>query len=71
MKYVNLWSQNTNIYFMLLTEVLGAVVSVLIIWIITGVLFYMAVQRCVDQSFDIDADIMMITAGCGFVINIM
>ncbi|XP_072020105.1 proton-coupled zinc antiporter SLC30A2-like [Amphiura filiformis] len=53
-------------------EVLGAVVSVLIIWIITGVLFYMAVQRCINTDLiEINADIMMITAGCGLAINLI
>ena len=53
-------------------EVLGAVVSVLIIWIITSILFYIAVQRCIDPTkIGIDADIMMAIAGCGLAVNIM
>ncbi|XP_070547005.1 proton-coupled zinc antiporter SLC30A2-like [Ptychodera flava] len=52
-------------------EVIGAVISVLIIWILTGVLVYLAIQRCIDQSYEIDADIMLITAGCGVAINLL
>ncbi|XP_077996580.1 proton-coupled zinc antiporter SLC30A2-like [Glandiceps talaboti] len=52
-------------------EILGAVVSVLIVWILTGVLVYMAILRCIDQSYEINADVMLITAACGVAINIL
>lgn len=52
-------------------EVLGALVSVLIIWVLTGVLVYLAVQRVITQEFEIDADIMLITAGVGLAVNIL
>ncbi|CAH3179199.1 unnamed protein product [Porites lobata] len=52
-------------------EVLGALVSVLIIWVLTGVLVYLAVQRVITQDFDINADIMLITAGIGLGVNIL
>ncbi|XP_028516618.1 zinc transporter 2 isoform X2 [Exaiptasia diaphana] len=52
-------------------EVLGALVSVLIIWVLTGVLVYLAVQRVITMDFDIDADIMIITAGVALAINIL
>ena len=54
----------------LLTEVVGAVVSVLIIWVITGVLFYEAVQRVIHPQ-KIDADIMLITACTGVFVNVL
>lgn len=54
-----------------LTEVLGAVVSVLIIWVITGILVYAAVQRVISMDFEVEADTMIIVAGLGVVINIM
>ena len=53
------------------SEVLGALVSVLIIWVLTGVLVYLAVQRVLTQDFEIDADIMLITAGIGLGVNIL
>lgn len=52
-------------------EVLGALVSVLIIWVLTGVLVYLAVQRVLTQDFTINADIMLITAGIGLGVNIL
>ena len=59
-------------HFLLLPEVLGAVVSVLIIWVITGVLFYEAVQRVIDPDrFKIEADIMLITSCIGVYVNVL
>ena len=55
----------------LFSEVLGALVSVLIIWVLTGVLVYLAVQRVITRDFDINADIMLITAGIGLGVNIL
>ena len=55
----------------LLTEVLGAVVSVLIIWVVTGVLVYEAIKRCIYRDFEIEADVMLITAGAGVFVNIL
>ena len=52
-------------------EVLGAFISVLLIWIVTGVLVYIAVERIINKNYDIDAKIMLITAGIGVSINIM
>jgi Co/Zn/Cd efflux system component len=55
----------------LLLEVLGALVSVLTIWLVTGVLVYMAVERCIDQSFHVNSLEMIIVASCGVVFNIV
>ncbi|XP_071942253.1 proton-coupled zinc antiporter SLC30A2-like [Antedon mediterranea] len=52
-------------------EVLGAVLSILIIWVLTGVLLYLAVLRFIHNDFEIDADVMLITAGCGVFLNIV
>ena len=49
---------------------MGAVVSVLIIWVITGVLFYEAVQRVINP-IKINADIMLITACIGVFVNVL
>ena len=53
------------------SEVLGALVSVLIIWVLTGILVYLAVQRTTTKDFSIDADVMLITAGLGLMVNIL
>eukprot|EP00731_Ephydatia_muelleri_P013406 Em0007g716a len=51
-------------------EVVGAVISVLIIWVLTGVLVYEAILRIINQDYEIDADIMLITACGGVFVNI-
>ena len=56
---------------LLSSEVLGALVSVLIIWVLTGVLVFLAIQRVMTRDFTIDADIMLITAGVGLGVNIL
>lgn len=55
----------------LYAEILGALLSILFLWILTGVLFYMAVRRVIDQNYTINATIMLITAACGVAFNIM
>ncbi|XP_054750133.2 proton-coupled zinc antiporter SLC30A2-like [Lytechinus pictus] len=52
-------------------EVLGAVISVLIIWIVTGILCYLAVLRIINDEYKIEPNIMLITSGIGVVINII
>uniref|UniRef100_A0A915CE58 Zinc transporter 2 n=1 Tax=Parascaris univalens TaxID=6257 RepID=A0A915CE58_PARUN len=52
-------------------EVLGALTSVLLIWILTGVLVYLAIVRIVENDFEVDADLMLITAGIGVIFNIV
>ncbi|KAL1492955.1 hypothetical protein ABEB36_011112 [Hypothenemus hampei] len=52
-------------------EVIGALTSVLLIWVVTGILVYMAVQRIVYENFEIDAPVMLITSGIGVVVNII
>ncbi|KAB7508097.1 Zinc transporter 2 [Armadillidium nasatum] len=52
-------------------EVLGAVVSVLIIWLITGCLVYIAIERITSMNFEVDSDKMLIVAALGVVFNII
>ena len=52
-------------------EVIGALTSVLLIWVVTGILVYLAVQRVIDQDFEINAEIMLITSGIGVLVNIV
>lgn len=52
-------------------EILGALMSILFLWVITGVLVYMGVERCIKQDFTVDATVMLITAGCGVAFNIL
>ena len=52
-------------------QVLGAMVSVLMIWVVTGVLVYMAVLRVISGEFEIKAEVMLITSGLGVLVNIV
>jgi zinc transporter 2 len=53
------------------SEILGALFSTLIIWVLTSALVYLAILRCIDQSFEIDSTAMITTASCGVVFNII
>ena len=53
------------------TEVVGALISVLLIWIITAVLVDMAVDRLVNPDYEINAPVMVGTSVAGIIINIM
>ncbi|KAM6900061.1 proton-coupled zinc antiporter SLC30A2 [Xenentodon cancila] len=52
-------------------EILGALLSVFTIWLVTGVLVYLAVERLVNDDYTIEGDIMLITSGCAVVANIV
>ncbi|XP_046573373.1 zinc transporter 2-like [Haliotis rubra] len=53
-------------------EVLGALFSVFIIWLVSGVLCYMAVERIMHEHYkDVKADEMLITATIGVVFNLI
>lgn len=45
--------------------------SVLMIWVITGILVYVAINRVIQGDFEVDATIMLITSGVGVGVNIM
>lgn len=53
------------------TEILGALVSVMSIWIVTGVLVYLAIERIVKNDYEIEGNVMLVTSGCAVVVNIM
>ena len=52
-------------------EVIGATVSVLLIWVVTGILVYAAILRIMSGDYDVDANIMLITSGIGVGFNII
>ncbi|KAL4716004.1 hypothetical protein ACJJTC_003793 [Scirpophaga incertulas] len=52
-------------------EVLGAMVSVLLIWILTGVFVYVAATRLRSGEYHIKPDIMMVVSGCGVAFNVV
>uniref|UniRef100_A0A8C0CM95 Solute carrier family 30 member 2 n=1 Tax=Balaenoptera musculus TaxID=9771 RepID=A0A8C0CM95_BALMU len=52
-------------------EILGALLSVLSIWVVTGVLVYLAVERLISGDYEIEEGTMLITSGCAVVVNVM
>ncbi|KAF9420342.1 hypothetical protein HW555_003403 [Spodoptera exigua] len=52
-------------------EVIGALTSVLLIWVVTGVLVYMAIQRVIYKEFEINATVMLITSAVGVAVNLI
>lgn len=52
-------------------ETLGALASVLSIWIVTGVLVYLASARIVSNDYEIEASAMLGTSACAVGVNIM
>ncbi|KAI7686433.1 Zinc transporter 2 [Sarcoptes scabiei] len=52
-------------------EVMGALTSILMIWVVTGILCYMATERIIQNDFEIQSNIMLITASIGVLINVI
>uniref|UniRef100_A0A915DK42 Uncharacterized protein n=1 Tax=Ditylenchus dipsaci TaxID=166011 RepID=A0A915DK42_9BILA len=52
-------------------EVLGALTSIIIIWVLTSLLVYMAIKRIVEADYEVDADVMMLTATLGVAFNLV
>lgn len=52
-------------------EVIGALTSVLMIWVVTGILVYLAVQRVITRNFEIDSFVMLVTSAVGVGVNLM
>ncbi|CAH8509133.1 unnamed protein product [Schistosoma turkestanicum] len=52
-------------------EVVGALASVLLIWLVTGILVYLAVMRIIHSNYEINGKIMLITSATGVGVNII
>lgn len=52
-------------------EVLSAIISVLLVYILTAFLIYEAVQRTINMDFTINGDVMLITAAVGVAVNLI
>ncbi|XP_009978590.1 PREDICTED: zinc transporter 8 [Tauraco erythrolophus] len=52
-------------------EILGALMSMMIVWMVTGVLTYLASMRLLHPGYDIDATVMLITSACAVLANIL
>lgn len=55
----------------LFAEVLSAIISVLLVYILMAFLLYEAVQRTIHMDYEINGDIMLITAAVGVAVNLM
>ncbi|XP_029920275.1 zinc transporter 8 [Myripristis murdjan] len=52
-------------------EILGALLSVFTIWLVTGVLVYLAIERLISDNYTIEGTVMLITSGCAVLANII
>ncbi|ELW72723.1 zinc transporter 8 [Tupaia chinensis] len=52
-------------------EILGALLSILCIWVVTGVLVYLAGERLLHPEYQIQATVMIIVSGCAVAANIV
>ncbi|MBN3299881.1 ZNT8 protein, partial [Amia calva] len=52
-------------------EILGALLSVFTIWLVTGVLVYLACKRLITDDYVIEGTVMLITSGCAVIANII
>lgn len=50
-------------------EILGAFLSVILIWLLTGGLLYAAITRIIDSNYHIDSKVMIIMASIGVAFN--
>lgn len=52
-------------------EVLSAMISVMLVYVLMGFLLYEAVQRTINMNYEINGDIMLITAAVGVAVNVI
>lgn len=52
-------------------EVIGALVSVIMIWVVTAILVYMAILRTIKPDFELDSVVMLISSALGILVNFM
>ncbi|XP_033219609.1 zinc transporter 2-like isoform X2 [Belonocnema kinseyi] len=52
-------------------EVIGALTSVLMIWVVTGILVFLAVERIINKDFELDSTAMLITSAIGVAVNLV
>ena len=52
-------------------EVLGALISVVMIWVITAILVFLAIGRIINKDFEVNATVMLITSGFAILVNVV
>ncbi|KAF7704525.1 hypothetical protein HF521_021597 [Silurus meridionalis] len=53
------------------SEILGGLFSVLSIWVVTAVLLFIAIQRIINNDYEIHSSAMLITSVCAVLVNIL
>ena len=70
-----IWSLTLSIIHIMFStsavEIIGALISILIIWTVTGVLVFIAIDRIRHPNYEIEANDMLIVASLGVVFNIV
>lgn len=66
-----LWVEMIYVLLLHPTEILGAFISVISIWIVTGALVYLAIERIVRNDYEIEGNVMLVTSGCAVIVNIV
>ena len=53
-----------------LTEVLSCVLTVLLVWVVSGLMVYASISRLSNKAYEyLDPDLMMVTAAVGVASN--
>ena len=50
---------------------IGALISVLAIWILTGILVYLAIIRVITDEYEVQGETMLITASVAVGFNVL
>ena len=45
--------------------------SILLLWVLTGILVYMATERIIKDEYNIDTTVMLAVAGLGVAVNLL
>lgn len=52
-------------------EVIGALTSVLMIWVVTAIIVYVAIIRTINLDFELNSTFMLVTSGFGILVNVV
>ncbi|CAH2274042.1 Zinc transporter 4 [Pelobates cultripes] len=52
-------------------EVMSAIISMMLVYVLTGILLYEAIQRTIHMDYTINGDVMLITAAVGVAVNLI
>uniref|UniRef100_A0A8C5MCR2 Proton-coupled zinc antiporter SLC30A8 n=1 Tax=Leptobrachium leishanense TaxID=445787 RepID=A0A8C5MCR2_9ANUR len=52
-------------------EIVGALMSMMTIWVVTGVLLYLACERILHPDYEINGTVMLMTSVCALVANLI